>query len=245
LVHDRFARVWGEVFEVAIEADRKPAYVMRDASLVLGAILFCEWWARQLPTHPLPLPGEIARTKGGILCNPSQDDGIRERFREFAAWLGQDFASSLCSLDLPLATLTSRASRGTPEFKELLKIYRDSATPKQRDTLEVKARPNETMVRTEADSSKLRPKTEGGFESTKRQATAELLRLRDRDPQGYTSLKKMYIESLDLNRKKIVLEMQSRSQSQSFDDYLRHSLVKFMVENPDAWQGPVLIPRQY
>jgi hypothetical protein len=60
--------------------------------------------------------------------------------------------------------------------------------------------------------------------------------MRDKDPKRYQVLKQLYLDNLELEKKQIILEMKERMQPQAFDDHLKYSLVKYMVENPRSWQ---------
>jgi hypothetical protein len=69
----------------------------------------------------------------------------------------------------------------------------------------------------------------------RKRASDELARMRDKDPKRYQNLKQSYLETLEIDRKQIIFEMKERMQPSAFDDHLRYSLVKYMVENPSVW----------
>ncbi|MFW7377920.1 MAG: hypothetical protein ACOH5I_03810 [Oligoflexus sp.] len=70
----------------------------------------------------------------------------------------------------------------------------------------------------------------------KQEAAEELAKMRKFDRKKYQKLKESYLETLDPEKKKIIFEVKQRLQPEVFDDHLKQSLVKFMLENPRHWR---------
>lgn len=70
----------------------------------------------------------------------------------------------------------------------------------------------------------------------KQEAIEELAKMRKYDKSRYQKLKESYLETLDSEKRKIIFEVKQRLQPEIFDDHLKQSLVKFMLESPQHWR---------
>ena len=53
----------------------------------------------------------------------------------------------------------------------------------------------------------------------------------------YCFLKEKYINSLSEERRQIILDIKNKMSPEVFDTHLRHSLLKYMVDNPASWSS--------
>ncbi len=68
-------------------------------------------------------------------------------------------------------------------------------------------------------------------------ASQELARLKNLDPKGYENLKQNFFASLDDQKKKMISEFLEQMGPTLFENHLKNSLVRFMIENPLSWKG--------
>src|SRR5690606_5703964 len=87
-----------------------------------------------------------------------------------------------------------------------------------------------------SERSAEKPASPLNLQNLKKLAAEELMRIRAQDPKSYNELKHNYFASLDQHRKKLILDFQSRMQPELFDNHLKHSLIKFMVESTTLWK---------
>lgn len=210
--------------QIATEEDpvlvSSPVCLAGSRVVSLGA-LYSEWLLRQLPNHPLPLPEEIRSSDIVKQCYlPNADlDGLAK----FAKILDDrtDIVDSLTSV--PGVTLVSQVSTLDPFIRNKLEQGRIASS--------AIGSPNSLKPRSQAK----RPDQPASSIQLKKVAASELARIRSEDLSKYSALKSDYIKSLDEKSRRIIGEVQKRLQPSVFEDHIRHSLIKFMVDHPDMW----------
>ncbi len=195
--------------------------------ILMAGPLFVEWYIRMQSGHEVPLPDEMLHTELATLVQDRSPSGIAERFEKFANVLlsRSDLVDHI--VRMVGGTLVSRSSQADSGLKRFL--WEGPVKP----GAPVAALPSgpafpAAIQRPSVGDSSVRP-------SVKKEATLELKRIRSEDPTKYLKIKQLYMESLDEKSKKIFHEVQRRLQPRVFDDHIRHSLVKYMVENPERW----------
>ena len=215
--------VWRELLAREPEAARSVLSRRRGVLLLAGS-LFLEWMIRQMPGHALPLPGELKESELASYCHPSAAEAAPKRLLAFTSLLAKraDLLEEI--LTHPKGSLAAQASQMGPS-REFLQggVSRVKAASKAKKAGVKK------KVEGFAGGEKIEPRI------AKKQAALELARLRDEEPSQYADLKEAYLKSLDANSKKIISEVRRRLNPKVFDDQIKHSLVKYMLENPSSW----------
>ncbi len=68
-------------------------------------------------------------------------------------------------------------------------------------------------------------------------AAEELQKIRTGSSGQYSQLKQRYLDSLDLQGRKLIRNIEQMLAPELFEEHLRHGLVRYMIEHPSAWQS--------
>ncbi|SME87902.1 hypothetical protein SAMN06296036_10165 [Pseudobacteriovorax antillogorgiicola] len=201
---------------------------------VMLSCLFFEWVIRQLPGHGFPIPASHADRDYIKLAVTSESQSVSERFEQFCNLVREDDNFLRDLEDVSGLTLVSPKTQSTSEvyryFAELQSLGQPTIPVVERKTPTVQPPTSKPAEQPVQDSGPARYPS-----NLKKAATEELARLRKQVPEKYVALKNAYINTLDPEKKKIIVEVMDRLQPKTFDDHLRNSLVKYMVENPESW----------
>lgn len=200
-------------------------------ALVHPYLVFLEWSIRLMTDHPFPLPDWAtgspyahAITQSDNLFDVSSYQAFIEVINEHPAPKRELRRLFTCCMACP-ATLKNQEL-----IRHLAKTTTRGIQVEKPDVLlepkTVKARPT---IDDESASKAL-------VRSTKHQALDALNHMRLNQGDKYEQLKTSYIRMLEPEKRKLVLEVKSRLQPKVFDDHLKNSLVKFMLEHPSIWQ---------
>lgn len=222
--------------------------VLFPGQLVLAPLVFLEWVCRRQEDHPLTLPSKLRSSrwfapiadflkgKNVELCvdaflTLSQDDDFYSALRTEKLWtiaanrhtrIVADFLAQQINadrLEIPLSS-SSAFAMAAPDATANSR----SATETMKLAAEAVAPPSVAM------------------DQLRRVALEELKMLRQSSPDEYTLLKRVYLESLDGNAKKVLTEVAQRMQPRLFDEQITQRLVKFMIEHPTAWKSARVNP---
>lgn len=217
-------------------------YIRIEGNLILPLIgLFLEWKIRINSKGILRLPAWLEASE--ILKTPDHEP-LAEQLLRFMRVMA-DAADLKREIEhVPLATLAAPVTLKQRHVLEFLASHSlDSASSKQLNPLQNPLHSSGPVSTKLGRSPSLNAPAGGsakkgyGDIEIKRQAVSELQRMREADPQRYNLLKQQYLENLDRERKNIILEMQKRMHPHAFDDHLKHSLVKYMIDHPRSWQN--------
>lgn len=208
-------------------------------ALVHPFLIYLEWWMRLLPNHPFPLPDWALDSPFAFILTKSSNEPSLENYREFI-----DSIRSQESPQHALARLFSVCFACPDMLKKQELIRHLAKTTKQQsreETMPKAAKLQESSLkvgRSSRGTSSSLLTTEKTQESKqlKWEAAEALKNLQSHDHQRYLQLKKAYIDSLTDEKRKLILEVESRLKPSIFDEHLRSSLVKFLIERPDLWK---------
>jgi len=234
-LRQRVATIWESLQEVDSE-DLSYSLESEPTSIpTLGVLLFIEWSIRSEPGHDIPVPEQFLMSPLGVLFGES-DEPVEVRYKKFIALFRDhmEFKEALnriplSSMSLELASKDKTVVDYLNSFKsgqpasvvvgESKKSFSDNKISKTNATKEIKA-PKST------ESSTIR-----------KVAAEELANMKRLDVEQYNELKRNYISSLDESRRRLILDVQGRMSQEHFDNHLRHSLIKYMIENPHQWRS--------
>jgi hypothetical protein len=221
------------------EAERQVpiGYLRVEGNLLLALpALFLEWSLRREATDILSLPGWIKDSAAVQILR--SDRPMLERLQSFAQIIIDQPEYQRDIEEVPRGSFAAPVSLKQREVLEYLALH----TNKQSSTRDgspqlADAQPSRTPARANPVLSQQPARKAPTDADMRRQASEELQRMREKDPKRYQGLKQTYLENLELEKKQIILEMKERMQPQAFDDHLKYSLVKYMVDNPRLWQA--------
>lgn len=233
--------LWREIDEA--ERDLSLGHLRIEGNLLLALpALFFEWSLRCSAEDILRLPGWLKESAAVQLLQSSRP--MVERLQSFAQ-IVQDQPEYQRDIEQ-----VARASFAAPVSLRQREVLEFLASHSIKSSA---ARDQASLASPEgvaSSSPALRPLVRGpqalpaaparktfNDAEVRRHAADELLKMRERDPKKYMGLKQQYLENLEAEKKQIILEMKERMQPQAFDDHLKYSLVKYMIENPRLWQN--------
>ncbi|WP_141736285.1 hypothetical protein [Oligoflexus tunisiensis] len=230
-------QLWRELDDA--ERAQPIGYMTLEGNLLLSyTVLFYEWSLRQKAGDILKLPGWLAESAAVHELNAPKKS-LNDRLQAFARIINDHSTYARDMETLPRASLAAPVSWRQREVLEFLASHsvkshltRDAAEVDESSRRAAAPRPlAPPAVAAVAATRKAIPDSD-----LRRQANEELQKMRDKDPKRYQVLKQLYLDNLELEKKQIILEMKERMQPQAFDDHLKYSLVKYMMENPRSWQ---------
>ena len=200
--------------------DDEPIQFLDGNLPLLPSTLFVEWFVRQLPENSGVLPEKLKNSHVFWLTSPLNGADLSERYNEFSSIMqeSQGLKEELEKSDG--WTLVSAASLSNKTLMDHLK-----SSTKMKPIEVDKPAAKEVQA-----PQKIVPRS---VARDKKTVAESITRLKEKDPSRYGDLKKAYIDSLDNSKKQVVLEVQRRLNPGVFDEHLRHSLIKYVVDNPD------------
>jgi hypothetical protein len=238
--------VFPELAKITDEIDCSPVFVGGNKVLPFPQ-LFVEWLARQHTGHPLPLPQDLKASEAGKLASPRSRLPIAERFNGFVREIADHPSYADALNNTKFATMVSGVTKATQEFREWAEkasarggkahlgssAYVEEAKPQL-----VFSRPSEDSLG-EGDAIKdsrvTQHKTGEAAAKIRKIAMEELLRMKSQSAEKYADLRKSYFDSLDEGERRLIMDVQRRMQSATFEDHLKAHLIKYMIENPASW----------
>jgi len=227
-----------------IEKDQNGPLILLDGNMPIAApCLFIEWMVRLKPGHECGIP-DVLRHSSLIQCaeTAGQPGRFSESYSRFMALLAEDREVPKFLENMPGATLVSTATRKDPRFHSYLveQSSRDVAVMagSVRSVAGKEAKGPPVKQPSPAASIPNQPGPESSRTAQlKKIAGEELVNLRKRDPQGYQKLKESYLSILAEHDRKVIQTLQLRLAPEHFDEQLKHRLIKYMLDNPSAWQS--------
>jgi hypothetical protein len=207
------------------------------AAVVQYLPLYVEWLLRSMSGHPYPLPdccGELGIEGALMQGRRSFVSGFQEfhmRVRQMPETFERVIQQVGATL-FGLASVESERDHLMTRVREVLSGPRYSVSA----TFGLKEKePEKVAVPVQRPVQEAqKPTAVHGIRQT---ASEELQKLRTNDPHEYEQLKSRYVASLEPSRRKLLSDVQKRMTPETFEQHLRHSLVKFMIEHPTAWRS--------
>lgn len=254
-------------FPISIEnLEHTSSQMLSPVILFFELLLRSETEERGDSSGPFPIPETLIHSPLGPLFDSQNQNPPAERLQSFARIL-QDAPDLIEAFrTMPLATLTSPASRSDRTVMMHLE-ERSKASPSHegsgkpllvvsKEGSEIPPKASQTPLVSEHSapltSSGQSPlpkaalgknastQTPLGSSSTSRMlkiASDELQKIKKNHPDQYAALKKAYLDSLDEGGRKLIFDVQKRMQTHLFEEHLRQRLLRFMVEHPGAWRS--------
>lgn len=231
----KLAAIWQEILSGVSKDDY--CGVIHNNLPIMASSLFFEFYVRQLAGHQFPLP-ESSHSTLFELANPNMGQPVSERYSLFKNHLKEE-NSILQDLEtVPGLSLVSPRTQSDSEaysyFVDVQRVVAKYESTSVNFPIQEKAEVSKQVksvpkVPVEPASRPLQ-----GVQ-LKKTAGEVLAQMRSSSPQKYGELKRAYINTLDAEKKKIIVEVMERLQPKTFDDHLKNSLIKYMVENPGVW----------
>jgi hypothetical protein len=232
---DEMGALWKEIEDG--EGIDGLGYIKVEKNIIFSVgSLFFEWYLRSKSTDMLAMPGWLKESTALKLITSSVS--LSERLTGFAAMIKDQPAYQKDIEQLPRASLVAPVSlRQADILARFAASSTSTSTPKSLPSQSAAAR-RDAKAATNIVTPASKPVTvqKGPDPELRKQATEELQRMREREPGRYQTLKAKYLEDLETEKKQIIFEMKERMQPHAFDDHLRYSLVKYMVDNPRLWR---------
>ena len=195
--------------------------------LFLAGPLYIEWVVRLLPGHEMPLPKSLLESALARFCGSDSGQDRVASFKAFADLLKNrtDLVELLKSTEgACFSMLLTYQSKSYGDF-----LAHSSFFDK------VESRPLESRVIEKVDAE---PKSVKKVRIESRKETfSELQKIRLKKPEKYAHIKASFLESLDSQSRKIFREIESRLTPKAFEDQIKHKLVKYLMENPGAFDS--------
>ncbi|MCX6128337.1 MAG: hypothetical protein NTX25_04645 [Proteobacteria bacterium] len=224
---ESLSQLWRELDEV--ERTTPVGYMTLEGNLLLNlAPLFFEWSARSQATDVLRLPGWLAESPAAHELNAPRRS-LHERLQTFAKII-QDHSEYARDIEsLPRASLATPNSLRQREVLEFLASHSaKNHIGREAGELEESNRPSAQRAQAVKNNVPVSPthvRKAIPDADLRRQASEELQKMRDKDPRRYQSLKQLYLDNLEQEKKQIILEMKERMQPQAFNDHLKFSAI--------------------
>lgn len=230
---DEAATLWKEIEDR--ERSEALGHLKIEKNILLSTSgLFFEWHLRAKSSDMFAMPGWLKDSPALKLITSNAPLG--ERLTGFATMMKTQPEYQKDIEQLPRASIAAPVSLRQADILERLATS-SSGTPKTVVSQAAAAkRDSKAAAAIAATQPKPVPMQKGPDPELRKQATEELQRMRDADPKRYQNLKAKYLEDLETEKKQIIFEMKERMQPHAFDDHLKYSLVKYMVDNPRLWQ---------
>ncbi len=222
------------------------AFIMGPGLMTQAPMLFIEWVARSQPGCLAPLPDVIMKNPIFNVVSSVSLANVTQRYREFLSLAGRseelrytvknDGQFSLASgvLRADIETVCKKSVMDYRSRKESVFVESAEKWPKNELKTPESVPANSLTVKPEPPKSQ---KQVTLAQNLRRLAQDELDKMIRQSPSTYTELKQKYISSLDEDTKALVMDVQRRLGSKTFDRHLRIRLVHFMVEHPASWNS--------
>lgn len=197
--------------------------------------LFFEWSLRAKATDRFALPGWLKDSPA--MKHVTGQGPLGERLVHFASIVKSQAEYQKDVEQLPRASLAAPVSLRQADILETLAASSSSPSPRAVQT-QAQAIKRDAKAANSLVGNPAKPMTvqKGPDPELRKHATEELQKMREKEPSRYQALKSKYLEDLEVEKRQIIFEMKERMQPHAFDDHLRYSLVKYMVDNPRLWQ---------
>jgi hypothetical protein len=190
---------------------------------------FLEIHLRALPGHPYPIDDWLRTSDLGAVISVSARD-LTSGFKQFVEFMTSQ--SEFCKAINTNSSLVPLSLEGDARAKLFLeqshvmpKVSLVKPTPQSHpEELKAKGR----MLAGDRGQAKMR-----------QAVLEELDAMRKNQIKKYIDLKRRYLESLDQQSRNIIIEVQQRLDASAFDEQIRSSLAKFLMENRDS---PITLP---
>lgn len=207
-------------------------------ALVHPILIYLEWWLRLVPNHPYPLADWAAESPYAEILRKAPVAPDIGNYRLFI--------DSIRSQESPRHELSRLfsicfACPSMLKKQELIRHLAKTTKQQARNDSVTKLRPQELPQKQYVKAVKPAGSPavlEKNFESKqlKREAIEALRQIQANNYSHYVQLKKAYIDSLTDEKRKLIKEVESRLKPAIFDEHLRNSLVKFLMEHPSLWK---------
>ncbi len=203
----------------------------------LSPLLFFELLLRKVPGAKWPLP-EICLVAplNGVLrdADINNPEAITAQFKLFDQILNEQSGLAAEFLEIPFATLGSEVTLKEADFSQVSGFLRHSPqlAPAR---VEVRATPDPGQI--PAKKAVTPPSQQAVNGRMLKAALDELTKMKVKDPARYQAMKQKYLESLDEEGRRLMLDVQKRIQPVLFEEQLRQRLVRYMVDNPASWHS--------
>ncbi|RYZ59983.1 MAG: hypothetical protein EOP07_02295 [Proteobacteria bacterium] len=235
---DELFAFWREIEDR--EKIESSGHLKLDGNLLLPISgLFFEWNLRSKSSDILSMPGWLKDSPAlKLIGNPALP--LQEKLSGFAAMIKAQPEYQKDIENLPRASIAAPITLRQADILERLATAASSASSSSKTATSqgVQARKDKQTSPAPAAATTMKPVgvQKGPDPELRKQASEELQKMREREPKRYQSLKAKYLEDLEMEKKQIIFEMKERMQPHAFDDHLKYSLVKYMVDNPRLWQ---------
>ena len=196
--------------------------------------LFFEWYLRSKNTDVFSIPGWLKESPALRLITSTSP--LAERLAGFAQLMKTHPEYQKDIEQLPRASVAAPVSLRQLDVLERLAASSSGSSPKTPQAQTVAGKRDAKASTNSLVPPKPVSVQKGPDPELRKQATEELQKMREREPKRYQNLKAKYLEDLETEKKQIIFEMKERMQPHAFDDHLKYSLVKYMVDNPRLWQ---------
>ncbi len=236
-VKEKATSIWGKINEV------DPGFLYSSVSNeqssipVLCAPLFLEWLVRAEEGHKFPVPEQFMMSPIGSIIKDSKEP-FQDRYQKFVSLFLEHIEFKEALNHIPMSSLSLELNSKDPQVRKYLDRFK-SNSPSELITEELVTKKDTASAKTpRAGAEKADVETKNaGSSNIRKLAADELTNMRQYDVAQYAELKRNYIASLDDSRRRLVLDVQGRMSQEHFDNHLRHSLIKYMIENPNQWRS--------
>ncbi len=230
--------LWKEIEER--EKGESSGHIKLEGNILLPvAGLFFEWTLRSKNTDIFQMPGWLKESPALKLIANSQAP-LAEKLSGFTALIKGHPEYQKDIESLPRASIAAPITLRQSEVLERLAAAASSASTvsKASQSQAMQSRKDKQTVASPPSAASMKAVNvqKGPDPELRKQASEELQKMREREPKRYHNLKLKYLEDLEMEKKQIIFEMKERMQPHAFDDHLKYSLVKYMVDNPRLWQ---------
>lgn len=204
--------------------------------------LFIELFIRSDMAHPLSLYQEIWESPYRQVFEPQETD-FDQRFQNFQNVLAEEEDPQRALRQLFAKSLANPKNQSQAQVLEHLVVGSELISQRQSFASQSIARSSSSQKEQKrrqpmraASNQLMTPDEQQASANLKQEAIEELSKMRKFDQKKYQKLKEAYLQTLDPEKKKIIIEVRQRLHPEVFDDHLKQSLVKFMLENPRHWR---------
>ena len=205
--------------------------------LIMAGPLFLEWCLRGSKMTRFALSDDIDNVMKPFLCRCGSVGEVADKFAKFLLYgeeNGKVVAELLCQ---KMSTIVDPSVRGGIDLENGgVKAVPVGHAAILKDV----AKNVEKSVVGGAEKNIGEKKSEGNL---KRQVSDELMRIKERQPERYKVIKQTYLDALDQQSRRIINEVQKRLQPHVFDQQLKNSLVKFLIDNPGVFSEHSVRPQ--
>lgn len=225
--------IWEKIDAVKL-SDR---FCELDGSGILDLkLLFIEWHIRQLPEHQYPLSLDVSYSEIADITGFLEDVDLELAINKFVELFWQSESLSQEVSEKASYTMTSVKSRLSGKlFPVLSSLNKIDAIPASESKPKIPTHNSELTSQKPVVKSRVIPQKSKNINELRKLALVEIERLRLNEQKAYSKLKESYIDTLDSEKRKIILEVKQRLKPEVFDNHLQSSLVRYLIDNPDAW----------